>query len=319
VRRSQLAILFALATALAPARAQAQGLPPYLPVNPVLTSRGGVFFQPYLDPKPGWRVRLLLDYASAVEFSSNSSASLVLDGELLRLDATVSRDVGKGFLGASVGLNGAYNGFLDGILDWYHDVTGLRVAAREARPRNQFDYAITLSNGDSLTREASSAFLGDLRLFGGLRHSRTWQTMLAVTLPTSTGPTGYGRGVTSLSAVTTLRSRPERRVVVEGSMGLGYTPAHGDLAELQREWFHSASLGGRLRFWGKQALFVNVFYQSSNYQGTTLRSLDQRELTIDYGFLLKARKGPEWFLGMTEDLEPNGPAIDLSFRIGARW
>ena len=42
-------------------------------------------------------------------------------------------------------------------------------------------------------------------------------------------------------------------------------------------------------------------------------------ITLDYGFLLKARKGPEWFLGMTEDLEPNGPAIDLSFRIGARW
>ena len=47
--------------------------------------------------------------------------------------------------------------------------------------------------------------------------------------------------------------------------------------------------------------------------------MDQRELTLDYGFLLKARKGPEWFFGMTEDLEPKGPAIDLSFRIGARW
>ena len=50
-----------------------------------------------------------------------------------------------------------------------------------------------------------------------------------------------------------------------------------------------------------------------------MRPLDQRELTLDYGFLLRAKKGPEWFLGMTEDLEPKGPAIDLSFRIGARW
>ncbi|MGE0552011.1 MAG: DUF3187 family protein [Gemmatimonadales bacterium] len=319
MRRAPLPILIALAAALAPTPARAQGLPPYLPVNPLLTSRSGVYFQPYLDPKPGWRVRMLLDYASAVEFSSSPNASLVLDGELLRLDATVSRDVGTGFVGAALGLNGVYNGFLDGFLDWYHDLTGLRVTAREVRPRNRFDYAIALPNGDSLTREASSAFLGDLRLFGGLRHSRAWQTVLAVTLPTTTGPTGFGKGATSLSAVTTLRSRPDRRVVVEGSMGLGYTPSHGDLAELQREWFHSASLGARLRFWGKQAAFVNVFYQSSNYQGTTLMPLDQRELTIDYGFLLKARGGPEWFLGMTEDLEPNGPAIDLSFRIGARW
>ena len=66
-------------------------------------------------------------------------------------------------------------------------------------------------------------------------------------------------------------------------------------------------------------MFVNLFVQSHSYDGTGLRAFDQREVTLDYGFLLKAKRGPEWFLGMTEDLEPRGPAIDLSLRIGAKW
>lgn len=297
----------------------AQGLPPYIAVNPVLTSRSGLFFQPYIDPAPGWQVRLLLDYASSVEFAEAETARFVLDGELLRLDATVTRDLGRFFVGASAGLNGAYGGFLDGFLDWYHDLTGLRVVARELRPRNEFGYQLELPGGRLIDRQPSSAFLGDVRLLAGHRHTRHWQSTLAVTLPTSTGPAGYGRGTGSASVITTARAPLDGRLSVVGSFGLGYTPRHGDLEALQRTVFQSASAGVRYRFWGRQAAFVNLFYQSASYSGAGIRALDQRELTLDYGFLLKARKGPEWYLGMTEDLEPRGPAIDLSFRIGARW
>jgi catechol 2,3-dioxygenase-like lactoylglutathione lyase family enzyme len=311
-------LLLALAAAL-PARLPAQGLPPYLAVNPALTSRGGLYFQPYVDPAPGWQVRLLLDYASAIEYSETPDARFILDAELLRLDATVTRDLGSAFVGASVGINGAYGGFLDGFLDWYHEVTGLRVAAREVRPRNEFEYELILPDRAPIRREASSAFLGDARLLAGHRHTRHWQTTVAVTLPTATGPRGYGRGTVSASAITTVRVPLDPRLSFEGSAGLGVTPRHGDLEAVQRTVFGSASGGVRWRFWGRQAAFINLFYQSAGYRDTGVRALDQRELTLDYGFLLRARKGPEIFLGMTEDLEPRGPAIDLSFRIGARW
>ena len=52
---------------------------------------------------------------------------------------------------------------------------------------------------------------------------------------------------------------------------------------------------------------------------TRTQSLDGRELTIDTGGFFKFRKGPEWMVGMTEDLEPSGPAIDVAFRLGVRW
>jgi hypothetical protein len=313
----RLSLAAALLTATGPAAAQ--GLPPYSAVNPVLTSRSGLYFQPYVEPTAGWRVRLLLDYASAVEFVQNGPGRFVLDAELLRLDLTVTRDWGAGFAGLSAGLNGAYNGFLDGFLDWYHDLTGLRVPARESRPRNVFAYDLELADGRSLARTRSSAFLGDLRLLAGHRHTPHWQSTFSVTLPTSNGPAGYGRKVPSASAITTVRAPLDGRVEFEGSLGVGMTPRHGPIEDLQRILFASASAGVRYRFWGRQAAFVNLFYQSPSYRGTGIRALDQRELTLDYGFLLRARKGPEWLLGMTEDVEPKGPAIDLSFRIGARW
>lgn len=313
----RLLLAAALLTAAEPAAAQ--GLPPYLAVNPVLTSRSGLYFQPYVDRTGGWQVGLLLDYASAVELAENGRGRFVLDAELLRLDATVTRDFGPAFAGVSATLKGAYDGFLDGFLDWYHNLTGLRVANRERRPRNVFAYDLELADGRSVTRTTAAAFLGDVRLLAGHRHTPHWQSTLSVTLPTTTGPDGYDRQVPSASAITTLRAPLGGRVGFEGSLGVGVTPRHGPIEDLQRTLFASASAGIRYRFWGRQAAFVNLFYQSPSYRGTGIRALDQRELTLDYGFLLRARKGPEWFLGMTEDLEPKGPAIDLSFRIGARW
>ena len=311
-------ILAAVLLLAGPARpAAAQGLPPYQAINPVLTSRSGLLFQPYVDANRRWQTRLQLDYGNAIELSERPEAGFILDAEILRFDATVIRNIGKGFVGGSVAFQGSYGGFLDGFLDWYHRLTGLKVAARLLRPRNEFLYAGRLPNGDSLHYQARSGFLGDTRLLAGLRHGPHWQTAVTFTLPT--GPDGYGRKVVSVAAVSTARFQLDHRWTTEMGLGLGYTPRSGTLSEYEKTVFASGNLGFRYRFLKQQAMFVNLWVQSSNYGGTGLRSLDQREVTLDYGFLLKARRGPEWFLGMTEDLEPRGPAIDLSLRIGARW
>jgi hypothetical protein len=35
--------------------------------------------------------------------------------------------------------------------------------------------------------------------------------------------------------------------------------------------------------------------------------------------MLRFKRGPEWSFGLTEDLEPSGPAIDVGIRLGVRW
>lgn len=296
----------------------AQGLPPYIPVNPVQTARSGLYTQPYIDSGKAWEFRALMDLANMIEYQGRPGSRIVLDAEVLRVDLTATRNLGPGFIGASIGFNASNDGFLDGFLDWYHNLTGLQVAAREVRPRNRFEYLIQTPAGDSIAYPKHRGFLGDLRLMAGHRHTRHWQTALSVTLPVG-APEGYGRRVASASLLTTARAELNERWTAEGGIGLGTTPKHGDLSEYQRTVFASANGGVRFRFWGQQAAFINLFYHTPTYRGTTVKPLDNPELTLDYGFLLKAKKGPEWFFGMTEDLLPSGPTIDLSFRIGMRW
>ncbi len=296
----------------------AQSLPPYIPVNPVQTARSGLYTQPYIDAGKTWEFRALMDLANMIEYQGRPSSRIVLDAEVLRVDLTATRNLGNGFVGASIGFNASNDGFLDGFLDWYHNLTGLQVAAREVRPRNQFEYLIKTPAGDSITFPKHRGFLGDLRLIAGHRHTSHWQTTVAVTLPVG-APEGYGRQVVSASLLTTARAQLDHRWTAEGGLGIGTTPKHGALSEYQRTVFASANGGVRFRFWGQQAAFINLFYHTPTYQGTTVKPLDNSELTLDYGFLLKAKKGPEWFFGMTEDLLPSGPAVDLSFRIGMRW
>jgi len=302
-----------------PALAHAQGLPAYHPINPVADSRTALGFEPFRPPGPdAWSLGLAMDYGSAIEVADARRADYTLDAELLRLRLRVARDLSPSlFVMADASAQGSYAGFLDGFLNWYHDLIGVRLESREQRPNDAFLYRLDLPDGISRTRRPSDLFLGDVRLSAGLRRGSHLQVLATVTLPTSTGPTGYGRGVVAAGLLTTVHAKPAQPLTYEGSVGLGYTPTHGDLTDYQRTTFVSGSSGLRWRFWGRQSLYANLFYHSPYYRDTTIPPLDRRELSLDFGWILATRGGREWRIGMTEDMEPNGPAIDIVFRLGA--
>jgi hypothetical protein len=301
-----------------PGPGRAQGLPSYAPVNPVAASRSGLYFQPYQEPHAGrWTTSVALDYANAIEYNQLPAASYILDSEILRLRLRVARDLDRrAFLQLDTDVGGAYNGFLDGFLDWYHGLLGIHIPERDKRPRDTFLYEMTLPGRATIQRRSSDLFLGDVRAGLGIRLTPKLQTLLSITLPTTTGPAGYGRGTLSASLINSLRLVLNPRVVYEGSLGFGYTPSHGELASVERTVFVAASSGLRYRFWGRQSLYANLFYDSPYYHGTTLPGLDRRDLELDFGWLLATRRGPEWQIGMTEDPEPGGPGVDLTFRLG---
>jgi uncharacterized protein DUF3187 len=302
---------------VAPRPSQAQGLPEFGPLNPVAASRSGLYFQPFREPETGrWRHEVGLDYASVIEYNRLDQADYVLDSEVLRLSFAASRDIGRQvFLALSASVGGAYAGFLDGFLDWYHGKLGIRMGERDRRPQDGFLYSVTLPDGRTVSRARRDLFLGDVRAGLGIRVNSQFQTVVSVTLPTSTGPEGYGRGVPSVAVLNTLRTPLTPRLIYEGSLGVGVTPAYGQLADLQNTAMLAVSSGLRHRLWGNHALFGNLFYHSPYYHDTTLPSLDRRELSLDFGWILHT-PGGEWRAGLTEDLEPGGPGVDLVFRVG---
>jgi hypothetical protein len=305
---------------LAAASLSAQSLPPYGPMNPLAYSRSGLETVPYRDPAPGWRFAIVTDYANLIEMADAPSARLTIDAEVLRTELTVSRDIGRrAFVFGGAGLNGAYDGFLDGFLDWYHDLTGLQVGGRAQRPTNEYLYDLELAGGIRVTPPNPGEWIGDLRAGAGYRFTRHWQMAAWATIPTGDGPAGFRRGVLTANAITTIRAHFARRFTYEGSLGFGWAARHGALENLQRTTFAQVSSGLRARFIGPLHLYTNIVYHSPYYRGSGIRALDNRDLTIDVGGIFRFGRGPEWIVGLTEDLEPRGPAIDVAFRLGARW
>jgi Protein of unknown function (DUF3187) len=299
----------------------AQGLPAFSPANPMSSSRSGLYFQPYRDPRPGrWTAEVTLDYASMVEYNLFTTANYVLDSEVMRGSFQLGRDLScNTFAMLDLSVGGAYAGFMDGFLDWYHRLLGIRVSERQKRPRNRFLYLVQPASGTAIQRSPHNFFLNDSRLTLGLRYSRLVQSVLSVTLPTSTAPDGYGRGVPSFGLLNTVRAPVGQTLLYEGSLGVGMTPRHGELSAYQKDVFATLSSGLRIRLWGRQSIFGNVFYHSPYYHDTTLPALDRRELSFDFGWILGGQRGSEWRLGLTEDLEPGGPGVDLIFRLGRRF
>jgi hypothetical protein len=77
--------------------------------------------------------------------------------------------------------------------------------------------------------------------------------------------------------------------------------------------------GFRWRTIGQVWSFGNLYLHSPYYSGTQAGQLDNWELTVDFGWIVRSRSGREFRFGMTEDLRPGGPAIDTNFRLGVNW
>lgn len=311
---------FALLLLVAPLTAQ--DLPMYVPVNPVLASRSALYAQPMVSAAPGWRVRLVTDYSNAIEKTTSvDRREYLFDAEVLQLDLWVTRDLSpKLFVLGNLPLRGGYDGRLDHFLNWYHDLIGLPVPARNRRPENTFGWEQTLPDGRVVSRSRPGTFLGDLRLGAGVRFGRS-QLVGTITLPTTTtNKTGWGREVVGTALALTSRLAETNRIIVDGGLSAGWTPAAGPLASYQKSSFVGGLLGGRWRFSGRQSLFATMAFQSANWQGTGWSTVDGREGTLDAGGLVNFGKGwPEIQIGVTEDIAPHGPAVDVGFKLGLRW
>lgn len=305
------------------APAAAQSLPLLHPINPVAESRSGLYFQPYVQAGPGWRPALGVDYASMLELAFRSSladTAYLLDAEVLRLNLSAAYDLdARHFIMGEASVGGVYDGFLDGFLNWYHGLLGIADPGREGRPSNRFGYYYKSATGKVTRFDARGAYLGDLRLGLGRRHNNQVQSVLSITLPTSTAGAGSARATPSVSLLNTLRVPASPGFIYEGSLNAGYTPRDGALSSLQERFFFLGTSGFRVRTVGQLWSFANFYVHSPYMSGTDASELDRWEVTIDFGWIVRSRGGREFRFGMTEDLAPGGPAVDANFRVGYSW
>lgn len=305
-----------------PLRVCAQVLPRYVPINPVLTSRSPLYAQPLVLPGEGWRKEISLDYANAIETGTAiDGRGYMLDAELSRLDIWLGRDFGVEWFGfVDIPVREAHDGFLDSFLNGYHDLIGLPVPARNRRPKDSYGWTWELPDRSLDVARPHGPFLGDIRIGTG-RRIGTAQAIVIATLPTtSTSIAGWSRGTAALALQLGIPLATTPRFTAEASVMTGIAPTHGDLAEYQRTAFVGASGSLWWRAIGQQALYATFFMQSSNWKGTGFSALESAEFTLDAGGLLRFGSGwPAIQLGITEDLIPRGPAVDVAARLGVLW
>jgi hypothetical protein len=297
-----------------------QSLPVLHSANPVAESRSGLYFQSLVAPGGGWKLAVGLDYSSMIELNLRETAldtAYLVDAELLRVNLNVSKDLNpKTFVLGEMWAGGSYDGFLDGFFEWYHGLFGIRYPERDNRARNRFAYRYQFAGRDTVRFGQKGFGLGDLRLGIGRRLGDKVQSVLSVTLPTSTLGQGFGRNTVSVSLLNTVRAAVTSRLLYEGSLNLGLTPKQGELAPIQRSAFVLATSGFRWRTVGGLWSFANLYLHSPYYHDASANQLDGTDLTIDFGWMIRGKGGTEFRFGMTEDLMPAGPGIDATFRLG---
>ena len=303
------------------APARSQGLPAYRSVNPAIASRSPLGFDPVSSGAPGWHTALRLDYGNVLEAQTRERADYLLDAELIRLNFSLARNVGRWHLSGAVPIESGQSGALDSYINWWHGIFGFQEGRREGRPENEYEYFIQFPDSSRVSPPLPGTALGDLRLSAGFKHKPNWQTTLVAAFPTNTRPDGWGLETIAVGIETAARMELIRdRLTWEGSAGVGYTPRAGDLARWQQPWVASATAGARLRFLGRQSIYTNFLFHTGPWQSTTLSALGGPDFALDFGFLLKPGDGgPEILAGMVEDLYPYGPAVDLVLRLGVRW
>lgn len=319
--RSTAARGLAVALALAvPPLAGAQAptvIPAHEPLNPAVVARSGLQLLPIVPRAPELALGFGVEYGSAVERNLNWPDSYLLDAELLRLRVALARDVGRhGFVRLDGGLTGSYAGFADRFFERYHALIDFTMEERDARPRNRYADRLSLAaRGVRRERAPRGLAPSDLRLTAGVRGGERWQTALAVTLPTAPQASPFARGTATVGVLQALRVPAGERVVLEATGGVGYSPRHGELRDVQRTLLHAAGASAHLRVWGAHAVYGTLFHHSAPYRGTGFPELDAAELSADFGYQWYSRSGRVWRVGLTEDIQRRDPGIDLVLKV----
>ena len=277
-------------------RAWRRAFPPYRPINPVAASRSGLSFEPFHAPRPG---RWVADVGARVRQhhriqrparrrSSCSTRSCC--GSRRPSPATWVRE-------RSCWPRPSCR---RGLRRHLRRIAG--VVPRSARDRHSragapaaettFSTPRTWPEGDRWCASRAISSSGDVRLGVGLRVHPRVQSVVALTLPTNTGPEGYGRGVVSASLLNTaagaahaaagLRGQPLRRVHSRARTA--------DRLAARASSFPAAP--GCVGASGDANRSTAISFSTSPYyHDTALPALDRRDLSFDFGWILATGSG----------------------------
>lgn len=287
----------------------------------------------FLTPRP-WSAQIpeqrtlgatvAVDYAPVYFSHANDAWRFLMDMEMTTVDLVLSYGLTPRLaLRAELPLVSMNAGFLDGMLEAYHDAIGVGNYGREQRPDNAFAYEISREERPWLKGESGSLSPADLTLSAQWqmlprRNPRAWaaSAILSLKVPSGNANQGLGSGRFDYG----LYVNADRRIApwswyVMAGMAFNHDP---DTLGARVEARPSLSLftGLGYQYSARTTWLIQVNSYTSPIRRTGISEVDNPSVELALGLHYQAEKnwGVEFAFG--EDLTRAAP--DFSVRLGVR-
>jgi len=283
-------------------------------------------------PKGRFAFSFINAYSNIFEQGYGQTTSELIDMELLRSAFGLVAGVYDGMeVGAEVPFLYGWGGFLDSFLQKYHNLFGFPNGGRETVPNNEYHYYFT-RNGQMLYDFGRLHYeLGDVNFHfkhnflaeTGLRPSVAWLAYLKV--PSGDQYRGLSSGSPDIGFGVALEKSHRRW---HGYLNAAYflNGGHQYLQEYMYDYYFSYVIGGEFSVSGPVSILAQLSGGTPLMHSTGMPQCDSFPMDLQIGVKGKHGLGGgydrfkaptlSWQAGFAEDVNPDGPSVDIIFLAG---
>jgi hypothetical protein len=264
-----------------------------------------------------------LSHSSVNLIRESAEWSVGLDMEITELDLRFKKNI-KDFIeiGVELPILSFNAGFMDGLLNSYHNAFGFSDYGRSERPDNQFSYKIT-ENGNLIVRgKNGETGIGDIRVTLQtplLRGDPAMSIQGSLELPSGDTRTGYGNGSIDTGLAVFIDKNIGNNV--NSYLNFGFSSPGGlkgyETIHLKEYFYGGAAI--EAAFWKDISLIGQLFVQGSPFPQTDIPSIDRTAVLLSFG--VRYYSGDTSYeISFTEDPNTAGaPDFTLNFSLKRKF
>jgi len=283
-------------------------------------------------PQGKYETSLSTAFSNIFEFNTVNTTTVVMDMELWRTALDLTYGLRENFdVKIEIPFIGNTGGFLDSLVQTYHNAFGLPNGGRELVNHNSFTYRTT-QNGTTLNNYSKGFGLSDIVLRFKYDATDTLNTPVKIAiapylkLPTGLRSKGFGSGFFD-GGVSFLGQKTWKKVSFTTHLGFVITGDQKNLTPIQKHGFFSFGQSIEWRLWKGFSPIIQLTGNTAAFKNTDAKELSQIVLDLNVGFAGSVPVKIAWIdelfyqWSFSEDVMGSGPSVDFSilFRGGIRY
>lgn len=265
-----------------------------------------------------------LDFGARIDIVSefvaidNANESLLMDGETYRLSLSTSgRFSERSFWSVRLPVLHQGGGFMDSIINDWHDFFGLPEGGRDQAPKDRYRYEYVRDGQTELLVTDGGNRLGDLEIAWHFLPSANWLLGAQLKLPTGNDEKLAGGGTTggSLWVTHTFQTGRFGGFISAGASANG---RGGILREQQRRVTPFGGFGLNVRLTEWMTAVTQLYAHRAPFTGSNLSALERDSAQLSLGAVFRLGPVARLHLLFQEDVAVNA-SPDFSMQAAIYW